>query len=479
MREQVKLNLEISDRYVSVIGAARSGLGAARVLQDLGAHVLLSDSRTIEQFDTEQRRAIESTGARFAAGATPEQAIPYGTDLVVTSPGVRRSADVLLRATDKNIPIWSEIELAYRLSPARMIATTGTNGKTTTTLLIAAILRSAGFDAVAAGNISADEIKRTLIDAAYDAFKGRLNDRVLVAEISSFQLEWVDLFAPWIGLLLNVTPDHMNRHDTFEEYYAAKARMFEKQTESDWSLLNFDDEAIRKTGVRNTRSRRVWISAIQHPPSDSPRAYVAEGAMFVELNPGVPVEIMRVADMPETLPGLHSVFNALAASTAATIAGVEPHSIENAVRAFCGVPHRMEVVADVRDVRYINNSMCTNVAAAISSIHAIGRTAIVIMGGADKETDFSPLARSLSEDVRSVILIGSAAQKMETAFRSEGYYSISRADTLDEAVNMAAASAKRGEAVVLSPGCASFDMFRDFEARGAAFRAAVGKLDRD
>jgi UDP-N-acetylmuramoylalanine--D-glutamate ligase len=389
------------------------------------------------------------------------------------------TADVLRAAAERGIPIWAEIELAFRLSPAKMIAVTGTNGKTTTTLLISEMLRHAGLDVVTAGNISADEVKKTLVESAFEAFEEQATQRTIAAEISSFQLEWVELFAPWIGLLLNVTPDHLNRHTSFQEYLDTKARLFAKQTECDWALLNFDDDAIRSHGFSDINSQRVWISTMCRPCGNSTGAYLYDGALVVELCANRPVQIMPVNDIPSTLPGKHNVYNVLAASVAALIAGVQPEVIAEAVRAFKGVPHRMELVAEKNGVRFINNSMCTNVAASIASLQAIGRPAIIIAGGADKGMDFSPLAEPFRQYASKTILIGSAADKMEAAFRKGGYIDILRAETLEDAVSMAASLASAGEAVVLSPGCASFDMFRDFEARGAAFRTAVRQLSQN
>ncbi len=471
--------LNVRNRAVSVIGAARSGVAAAQALKALGARVLLSDSQSAEQLGQSRVDFIASSGISFVAGASVNDALPDGTELVVTSPGVWRTADVLVEAARRSIPIWSEIELAFRISPSRIIAVTGTNGKTTTTLLISEILRNAGVDTVVAGNISADEIKKTLVEAAFEAFEEDAGDRVLTAEISSFQLEWTDRFAPWIGLLLNVTPDHMNRHADFNEYFSAKAKLFAQQTENDWALLNFDDDAIRSCGFRDVHSQCVWISTKCRPCGDTPNAYLRDGELIVELDTGRPVRIMAASDIPETLPGAHNVFNVLAAAAAASIAGVSPDEIEPAVRGFQGVPHRMELVAAINGVRFINNSMCTNVAASIASLQAIGRPAIVIAGGADKAMDFAPMAKPLARYAQQIILIGSAADKMETAFTAGGYTAIQRADSLEEAVEMAAKIAAPGQAVVLSPGCASFDMFRDFEARGEAFRTAVRQLCQD
>jgi len=471
------------DRNVSVIGAARSGVSVARILTLLGARVLLSDSAPLEKIGTERRAEIGETGARFVAGADVEAALPQGTGLVVTSPGVPRTAGVLQETVRRGIPVWSEVELAYRLAEAPLIAVTGTNGKTTTTMLIAAMLEQANLNPIIAGNISADEIKRTLVDAAFSTSQfapeaeRHAGKPILVAEISSFQLEWVEMFAPRVAILTNITPDHMNRYDGFEDYAQTKARIFAAQESGDWAVLNYDDPAARRIGESGLPGKRVWFTTQQIPAQQGPLAWVAEERVQVRLREiGEPEFVLPVEEFSPALPGRHSVENVLAAATAALAMGAAPEAVAQAVRTFPGVAHRMEFVRDVVGVRYVNNSMCTNVAAAISSLQSLDRPGVIIMGGADKGLDFAPLVPALKAHARQVFLIGQAADKMERVFRERGYDFILRSETLEEAVKEASVVAKRFETVLLCPACASFDMFRDFEERGAAFRRAVNFL---
>jgi UDP-N-acetylmuramoylalanine--D-glutamate ligase len=467
------------DRRVSVIGAARSGLDAARILILLGAHVVLSDSQTVERLGEARVAEAKATGALCLFGATPDSALPAGTDLVVTSPGVPRSAPTLQAAVARGIPVWSEIELAYRLAGAPIVAVTGTNGKTTTTLLIAAMLRAAGFAATVCGNVSADEIKRTLVDAAFRSGQAGLEaeaeqSEVLTAEISSFQLEWVERFAPRVGVLTNVSPDHLNRHASFEEYAQTKARLFAAQGDGDRAIVNRDNPTARRIGETLPPARRLWFTRELLPADACPGAWIQDERLTVRVAADGPaVTVLSVNEIPPTLPGAHSAENVLAASAAALLMGAPPEAIRRAVRDFPGVAHRMEFVADVDGVRYINNSMCTNVAAGISSLRAMDRPTILIAGGADKALDFAPLAPAVRERTKSVILIGQAADKLESALRSGGVDAIVRADSLEVAVCMARSLAGQGDAVLLTPVCASFDMFTDFEARGVAFRRAV------
>ena len=463
-----------------MIGAARSGISAANVLTRLGADVLLSDTKTAEQIGPERLAEIEATGARFLPGARVAEALPAGTELVVTSPGVPKTAAALQEAVRRGIPVWSEIELAYRLTEAPIVAVTGTNGKTTTTLLIAAMLEAAGKNALVAGNVSADEIKRTLVDAAFatSRYAGvERQDAILVAEISSFQLEWVEQFAPRVGVLTNITPDHLNRHADFEEYAQTKARLFAAQGPEDWAVVGYDNPAARAIGQGNLRARRCWFTKSACPPSDGPAAWLEDGVLTVLLA-GEPVAILRRADLPTTLPGLHSVENVLAASAAALAMGAEAGAIAEAARHFAGVAHRMERVAEIDGVLYINNSMCTNVAAAICSLAAMDRPTILIAGGADKDLDFAPLVPTLRARAKHVLLIGSVAEKMQQTFTVGGFSALSLAGSLEEAVRRARDLARPGDAVLLAPACASFDMFADFEARGVAFRQAVYALSK-
>jgi len=458
---------------ISVIGAARSGVAAARALVDHGATVTLSDYK--RETDLGQAAAeARKSGALCAFGASVDEALPPGTELVVTSPGVPVSAPVLRAAVERDIPVWSEIELAYRLTSAPILAVTGTNGKTTTTLLLAAMLSAAGKKAIVCGNVSADEIKKTLVEAAREATA----DDVLVAEISSFQLEWVEQFAPRIAILTNVTADHLNRHPSLEEYARMKARIFARQRPDDWAIVGYDNEASRSIGESGLRARRVWFTSDGSPPDDGPCAWVNEGVLTVRLDRwNEPLALLPESEMPYSLPGRHSIANVLAASVAALAIGVPADRIAAAVTSFGGVAHRMEWVADIGGVRYVNNSMCTNVAAAVCSLEAMDRPTIVIAGGVDKGLDFAPLVPALQARAKHLILIGSAADKMEAVFRAGGYNAIDRAATLEAAVSEAARRAGPDEAVLLSPSCASFDMFRDFEARGAAFREAVRQLE--
>ncbi len=475
------INEQFRGKRISVLGAGRSGVAAVRALARLGALVTLSDSKPICKLDSAVVIELSAMGIPLIGESSADMALPEGTENVIVSPGIPKRSEILYAAQQRNIPIWSEIELAFLLTEDPIIAVTGTNGKTTTTLLIAAILNRAGFDGVAAGNVSADEIKCTLVEAAVressPELQGSQKKRVIAAEISSFQLEWVQDFAPKVAVLTNITPDHLNRHASFEEYASAKSRIFDAQEQDDWAVVNYDDPVTREIGLSLNRQKRCWFTTASQPPDDGPCAWLPKDILTVRLTNGQsPVAIMHREDMPFTLPGIHSIQNVLAAAAAALAIGGDADSIADAVESFPRVAHRMELVREIEGVRYINNSMCTNVAAAVSSIMSLGSPAIVIAGGADKGLEFASLTDALHKKAKHLILIGSAAEKMETVFRAGSYTKISRSDSLEEAVQNAAHLAVSGDTVILAPACASFDMFDDFEDRGRAFRCAVQSL---
>ncbi len=458
---------EFANRRVAILGMARTGLAAAPVLRDLGAEVLLSDSESAMRLNGRFEEA-RGLGVEVRSGATPTEALD-DAEIVVPSPGIPRDAPILQLARLRGMSILSEIEVAYRICRAPILAVTGTNGKTTTTMLLGEILRAAGRKTWVAGNIAADEVKQSLITAASQAEP----EDVVVAEISSFQLEWVEQFRPVVGVLTNITPDHLNRHRSFAEYAFCKERLFAAQRHDDVAVINAVNAPARGVGSR-VNSRLFWFDRGNCGRTDS--ACVQGGRIVVRWD-GSEYILCRVDELQ--IPGMHNLENALAAAGAAISFGVEPEIVAEALRSFRGVVHRMEPVATVGGALYINNSMCTNVDAAVRSLEALSRPAVLIAGGADKNSDFGPLGAAItrsSDTVRHLVLIGQAAPLIESSARAAGFDAITNAATMDEAVSIAATYAQVGDAVMLSPACASFDMFADFEARGEAFRRAVRDL---
>ncbi|HSV72159.1 MAG TPA: UDP-N-acetylmuramoyl-L-alanine--D-glutamate ligase [Chthonomonadales bacterium] len=455
---------ELRGRTIAVVGMARSGIAAAAALRRLGARVVLSD--LLDTDDLRQRAAqVEEPGIEVRLGATPADALA-GTSVVVTSPGVPRDAPVLVEAVSRGIEVMSEVELAYRISEAPMLGITGTNGKSTCAAMLADVMRAAGRETWLAGNIAADDIKMALVTAAMSASR----DAVIVAEVSSFQLEWVRHFRPRVGILTNVTPDHQDRHPSFPDYVECKSRLFASQLPEDVAVLKAVNAPARQI-ARRLQSTTLWFD--RSACLGDACAWVRDGRFVVRWR-GSEHVVGRVDRL--RVPGAHNVENALAVAGAAVAFGAPAEAIEQALMTFSGVPHRMERVAEVDGVLYINNSMCTNVDAAVRSLQAMHRPTVLIAGGRDKNTDFTPLGGAIARHVRRLVLVGEAAGLIEDAVRSSGFHAIDQATSLDEAVALASHAARPGDAVMLSPACTSFGMFADFEHRGRAFREAVHRL---
>jgi UDP-N-acetylmuramoylalanine--D-glutamate ligase len=405
-------------RRALVLGLARSGRAAAAALARRGVHVVAADRSP----DADAGR-LGDLGVELRLG-TEEEALLAGVELVVKSPGVPEESPLVAAARAVRIPLWSEVELGYRLLPqgAKLIGVTGTNGKTTTTELLGAILRASGQPVEVAGNVG-----RALTDAAGTAAE----DSWIVCELSSFQLEDVHTLSCDVAVLLNLEPDHLDRHGTFDAYRAAKLRIFER-----------------------TRAKVV------------PRGFGIEGIEF-SADDRLPAEPL--------IPGRHNRENAAAATAAARAAGVPDDAIAQALRTFRGVPHRLELVRELAGVRWVNDSKATNTAAARRGVAAYDAPLRLILGGSLKGEDFGPFARDLPQNVRSIYLIGAATDELAAALDATGRAYV-RAGDLPAAVAHAATDAEPGDIVLLSPACASFDQFANFEDRGDAFRRLVEEL---
>ncbi len=447
------MQTEFKNKTVAVVGLARSGLACCEVLTQLGARVIPYDGKPAGDI-AEAVAEVEALGLTPLTGGA---ALDYGAlDYLVTSPGVRRDAPVLQDAVAANVPVLGEIEAAYRIARAPILAITGTNGKTTTTVLLGEMLRAAGVETFIAGNIAAGDLAMPLIKAAHLAPP----EAAIVAEISSFQLEWISTFRPKVAALLNISPDHGDRQ-TWEEYVAAKWRIFENQTEEDAAvvgpqLLYSDMYGKYISSVKS----RIWEVDSQDYAETDGDIYTDKGTIF------------NLADV--RLPGHHNLENILVATTMADVFGVGIEPIRQVVTTFTGVVHRLEYVGTIEGVKYVNNSMCTNVAAFEKSLEALAEPKVVIAGGVFKGGDVGTLAEAVvKNNVRALVLIGRSAPEIEQAARAAGYENVHRAGTLQDAVTQAAALAQPGDTVLLAPACASFDMFRDFEDRGDQFKAAV------
>jgi UDP-N-acetylmuramoylalanine--D-glutamate ligase len=451
----VAARMELKGKRVLVIGLARTGLATALFCASRGSIVTATDVRSAEELGQPVAN-LRTAGVILKAGAQSEE-ILQGLELVIPSPGVPANAPLLQRAREFTIPVWSEIELAFRFLRGTLVGITGSNGKTTTTALIEHILRGARFATLLAGNIGTPLISRV----------GDSNERTFtVAELSSFQLELIETFRPNIAVLLNITPDHLDRHKTFSAYAAAKARIFENQTASDSAILNADDGESAKYAP--TGPRVFWFSRKKHVDQG---AFVRDERIFF-FQGGKEEVILDCSEI--SLPGAHNLENVLAATAAARLAGVEPLQIAAGIRSFAGVEHRIELVTEIHGVRFYNDSKATNVDATLKALEAFSGKIIIILGGKDKDSDYTLLRNTLRERAILALLIGSSAGKIERQI--DGSVAVQRVETLENAVHAAMQAAHAGDIVLLSPACASFDQFQNYEHRGRVFKELVHQM---
>ena len=444
-------------REVVVYGMGRSGLAAARLLRSRGVRVHAVDARS----EVAMGDLAGDPGIELRLG--DERSLPPNVDGVVLSPGVPPTTPLVREATARGVPVIAEVELAYAFLDGIVVGVTGSNGKSTTATLTAAMLEAAGLPAVLCGNIG--EPLAGLVEGP--------PGRIFVVELSSFQLETVRRFRADAAALLNVSPDHLDRYPDLAAYAAAKERIFERQDESSTAVLNGDDPAVVSIGLGVERARRRWFSR-EHPVEDG---CFVDGETVVETSPGeVPTELFAVAEM--ALVGSHNVENAMAASLLALAAGGDRSSVRRAVARFDGLPHRTRRIALRRGVAWYDDSKGTNVGATLKSLEGFGDGSVhLVLGGLGKGQDFSALRGAVARKVKSIYLIGADAAAIEAALA--GTAPLERAETLERAVEAAAAAALPGEVVLLSPACASFDQFTDFSHRGRRFQELVAALDAE
>jgi UDP-N-acetylmuramoylalanine--D-glutamate ligase len=446
----------LAGRPVTVVGLARSGVAACRLLRTLGARVTGTDARAADAL-TPEARALSAEGVHLALGGHPSEAFETA-QLVVVSPGVPADHPTLAGCRARGIPVLGEVELAYRTMTAEFVAVTGTNGKTTTTALVGALLSESGRPVLVGGNIG-----RPLTAEALD-FPA---DGWVVAEVSSFQLETTEAFRPHVAAVLNVTPDHLDRHGSLAAYAAAKARIFHAQGSQDWAVLNADDAGAADLAP-SVRARLLWFSRLGPVPQGT---WVRDG--WVTLRIGRDDQpVCPVSDV--FLRGAHNVENVLAATACAGALGVPPARLRAAIRAFRAVPHRLEWVRDRAGVAFYNDSKGTNVDATLKALAAFDEPIVLIAGGRDKGQRFDALAAAARGRVKAAVLIGEGRATMGPALRP--VTRVEEAESMGEAVRRAAALAAAGDVVLLSPACASFDLFRDYEHRGQVFTEEVRAL---
>ena len=444
-----------------VVGMARSGIAAAAMLRRLGYEVTVNDTKPLEALQ-EALKPLAGSGVRYALGCPADEWVE-GQTLIVVSPGVPLSLPFVQMARERKIPVIAEAELGYRYTRCPIAAITGTNGKTTTTALMGAIFRRAGYTTHVTGNIGLP-----ISQVALDTQPG---DR-MAFEASSFMLEAIDAFRPKVSAILNITEDHLNRHGTMENYINAKARIFENQREDDAVVLNYDDPLTRALADR-AACRVLFFSSRGRVPAG---ACVLEGKICFIPEPGAePVVMGRPEEV--RLPGRHNLENALAATAMAMAMGISPAIIRYTLAAFEGVEHRIEFVRQIKGVRYINDSKGTNVDSTLAAVRAMEKPTVLIAGGSDKGADFAPLIRGLSDMIVGMVVMGETGPKIAQAAAEAGWGPVVKAATMADAIRKAARMAPSGGNVLLSPACASFDMFKNFEHRGEVFKSLVEAMD--
>ena len=444
------MKANFNGKRVTVVGLARSGAAAARALHALGALVTVTDKKPLDQL-TAVTTSLGS-GIAVEAGGHPER-IFVEADLIVLSPGVPKIAPVL-QAQRRGVKVISELELAWLLSDAPYIGITGTNGKSTVTTLVGLMLAKAKKNVLVAGNIG---------NALTEEVSQLTGKDWIVAELSSFQLEDIETFRPRIAAILNVTQDHLDRYASLEEYGEAKARIFMNQQHEDYLVLNFDDPIVKSY----TRRTAATVIPFSRQLRFNPGACVLDGHLMFNGRRVIAVDELKIS-------GVHNLENALAATALSILAGADVRSVAEVLRTFPGLEHRLEFVRTKDGVSYINDSKGTNVGAVIKSVEGFTRPVILIAGGLDKGSDFSPLYDLFKRRVKLLVLIGKAADKMTKVLGTATETVL--AASLQEAVRLASTRAAHGDVVLLSPACASFDMFRDFEDRGRQFKEAVKGL---
>jgi UDP-N-acetylmuramoylalanine--D-glutamate ligase len=447
--------MDLKNKRVLVVGLGKSGVASALFLKARGARVTVSDAKPQDQLKEEIPLLLDH-GIAVETGGHGERTF-RGQDLIVVSPGVPVDAPPLVQARALGEAVIGEIELAARFISGPIVALTGSNGKTTTTTLAGEIAAAGGHRTVVGGNIGTPAI--SLVE-------GTTAETVTVLEISSFQLETIQTFRPRVAVVLNITPDHLDRHGSFQAYVDAKARIFENQTAQDFAVLNADDPTCVEMAPR-TRAQVFWFSRKKEVAQG---ADVSDGRILFRDSAGQQ-EIMLVSEIP--LKGAHNVENVLAAVCVGRLLRCEPAHIRDAVRNFKAVEHRIEYVATVRGVEYYNDSKATNVDATIKALESFPNNIHLILGGKDKGSDYTVLNDLLRQRVKQVYTIGAAAAKIESQIKGAP---VIHAETLENAVKRAAASAQPGDVVLLAPACASFDQFQNYQHRGRVFKQTVRAL---
>ena len=458
------MNLQRKDlkgKKVLVFGSGISGTGAVKLLAQVGAQIILYDGNENLKEEDIRKKLPEGCSCEILLGELPDEVIE-SLDLAVMSPGVPQDIPPVERLKKKGVRIWGEVELAYQMGKGKVLAVTGTNGKTTTTALLGEIMKAYSDSVFVVGNIG-NAYTAAALDTKEDSY--------VVAEISSFQLETIETFAPEVSAILNITEDHLNRHHTMEEYIRVKELITANQTKEDFCILNYEDPVLRDFAekcpaavVFISRERRLSLGIF------------LDGDRILLRQDGQETEIVKTGEL--YLLGRHNYENVMAAAAMAWCAGVPVEIIRKTAMEFRAVPHRIEFVEEINGVAYYNDSKGTNPDAAIKGIQAMERPTLLIGGGYDKESSYEEWIRSFDGKVKYLVLIGQTREKIEKAAHECGFYNTILAENLEEAVKICAEKAEKGDAVLLSPACASWGQFDNYEQRGDKFKEYVRNMKK-
>jgi UDP-N-acetylmuramoylalanine--D-glutamate ligase len=454
--------MEVLGKKALVVGMAKSGISSARLLEKLGAQVFIYDTKKESEFKPEILKEIKSLHAVSFLGMNDDEITGkiFNFDFLVMSPGVPLNKPYLKKASELNKKVIGELELGYIYSKAQIVAITGTNGKTTTTALTGEIFKSAGFHTYVLGNIGIP-----VCDKALETKE----DDYIVAEAAALQLDTTESFCPKACALLNITEDHLDRYGTMENYIYAKSLVFLHQTKDDYCILNYDNDIARSLAPK-VPSRLLWFSRKNEVKEG---AFVRDNDVIFKFN-GLEKYICNIRQI--NIPGNHNLENALASVALASVMGISAQVIRRTLMDFKGVEHRIEFVREVDGVRYINDSKGTNPDATIKAIEAMKQPTILMLGGYDKHSEFVSLFQTMQDNIKAIVALGATAEKIMDAAKICGYLNIVKADSFRNAVFIAKELAKPGYNILLSPACASYDMFDNFEERGRVFKDIVNSL---
>ncbi len=451
----------MKDKKVLIVGMGKSGVAAAEAMVKLGAEVSVQDSKTEDKMDQQLMAFLKENSVKCYLACVPEDMSAF--DMLILSPGVPPTLPFIEEAEAAGAEIIGELEIAYRVGNGNYVAITGTNGKTTTTTLVGEIYKASGRRTYVVGNIGVAVISKALTAE---------EDSWLVTEASSFQLETIKEFQPEVSAILNLTPDHMDRHKTMENYGAAKAQVFANQTEEQYCVMNYDDKVCFEL-AENCRAKVVPFSRTEELEFG---AYVKDGMLVIRDESGEITEICRADELK--IPGTHNLENALAACAITYFGGIDAEVIADVLKSFMGVEHRIEFCGEINGVRFINDSKGTNPDAAIKAIEAMKKNIILIAGGYDKNSSFDEFVAAFDGRVKSLLLLGKTATKIKEAAENAGFTQSIILNDMEACVNEAYRIAEPGDVVLLSPACASWDMYTSFEHRGRHFKSCVEALER-